>query len=346
MKALVLILLCLVQLTAANAWELTEDERQALCSSAICYSINRRGHLSSRIGDMDIGDFDKLEILAMRDRNGCPDLPYRYRLYNADYVRESVQYSPDERTWDSLPEMLMVDRGPMGEFKWPADVHDEQKAVEDGIVDIRENNGSIDVRVNEIVRIITNHNVMTGFHVSEDSVDPRHQWYEYANGLHLKCARTQTLRENIRSVFGKLRALLFGRVEQGRYVCAWALYQKEDSDQGWVCRGEDEIFPYIIKLRIWRVGDEMTRKNAVCVAQYSGEISVDSMGTLAAESEKGGDQLEGCLEQGQFGKFSRKLRVRFDGCEMAVSFGSRMTAEELQKREQEFKEDVRRRMGM
>ena len=344
MKVFGMTLFCLMQFAVACAWELSEDEKQALSSSVICYSIDRRGHLSSQIGDMDIGDFDRLEIMAMRDRNGCPDLPYRYRLYNDDNIRECVQYSPDGRTWESLPEMLMVDRSPMGGFKCSGDVRDEHRAVEDGIVDIRENNRSLDVRVNEIVKIITNHNVMTGFYVSEDSVDPRHQWYEYANGLHLKCARTQVLRVNSRSVLGKLCAQLFGQRDQGRYVCAWALYQKENSDQGWIHNGDDEVFPYLVKLRIWRANDAMTRKNAVCIAQFSGDVMQGSLGTLTVDSEKGGDRLGGYLEQGQFGPFSRKLCIAFDNCEMSVTFGSRMTVDELRKCEQEFKDVIRKKI--
>ena len=130
-----------------------------------------------------------------------------------------------------------------------------------------------------------------------------------------------------------------------QYRCAWAFYEKSDSDKGWITTEKGDVCPFLLKVRVLKDKGEMDRNAALCIARVSGEASTNSVEDLKIASERGGEAFCAMIKAGVLGEFSRRLYIRYDDAETYVSFGARLSSEALKRREQEFKSKYRVRLA-
>ncbi len=316
----------------AQGWELTEDEKNVLREGAICYSIDRPGRFERdpRVYD----EFDRLEILMLKDENGRPDNPCRLKMFSKNGVREWGVLSPKPRKWNTTAEKLLVDMNPLPDIKDGMKVRDEKMAVSDGILAVVEKDGIPEYSLVFFARKFSEYEEFPVAPIEEEiyGVGKRlfQQWSVMDDGLHWCRGRTKLM---------KYRSKITEFFARRKYVCAYASYASLQTKTGWIKTATDKELPFVVKARIWDVKDEMTRANALCIARVSGCIRLNGASEIKVECEKGDGELDVAVLDSPLHETAKNVCLRYKGAETSVLLQVDMSADELV----EFGDNLRKR---
>ena len=316
----------------AQGWELSEAEKSALSTGTLCYVIDRPGILDARMSGIASGYFERLEVLALKDADGRPNLPFRFKAFIGNQMRECAVFSPREHQWKTTVEKLLVDRNPLPDTKAGMKVGDEEEAVGDGILKVEECDGRSHFT---LFPLYTKEH--EGFcveqyeeHIPRVGLRMRQQWCEMDDGLRLKRGESRLMR---------CESKLADFFASKKYVCASAVYKSERTKSGWIETDDDKEFPFIVKVRIWNVKDEMTREKVLCVARITGCARMNGDEIAEVEYEKGNGELCADIVNSPLHATARSVRLRYKGASTQVFLGSDMSEKELM----EFGDNVRKR---
>jgi hypothetical protein len=327
---------------SAKCWDLSEEEKNSIRADTLCYSIGNSGYFELDMcrGCGYDGEFDRLEVIAMKDEKGSPVLPYRVKVFKGEGVREIALVPRESRAWKTSVERMFVSQDPMIGIGELGAARDEGNAVADGIAQVERTNG-----LRRITLLAPRYFVgLVAFNVEGEGCDVSiagagtrtiPQWHIFDDGLTIK---------HMNCVLMEPESKFIGFFSHKKYICSWALYQSEESKSGWEERASGKENRFVLNVRIWKASDELTRANALCIARAQGCLKIADEDVIKTEFEKGGDRLRVDLDKGPLGETSRIMRLRFEGLVTSVHFPPDDSIEILHKRVEDFKRDYRGRV--
>lgn len=324
----------------AQGWDFSVDEVAALRSGTLRYAIEKPGSLVLDMCSRSEGEFDRLEVIALKNEQGQPALPYRIRMFTGEVVRESAVVPHKNLTWNNPVEMFFLDQNPFPSIKSIGGSGDDGKAVSDGIARVEEENGRRKVT-------LLSSRFDDGFLVlnvprdgSRDAIPGLGvrivpQWPIFDDGLMLRQRHSELMRSD---------AKFFKFFPTKKYICSWAMYEVEEPNSGWVESSTGKEHPFVIRVRVWRSEDEPTRANALCIARVVGCAKINGNDVLKIDYEKGREDFTVKMLKGSLGESSRTLQMRYKNAESSVCISPDMSKEELMDLEGKFKDDCRKRI--
>ena len=312
----------------AQGWEFSKREKEALRVGTLRYVIERPGCYKLDECSGCEGEFDRLEVIALKDGNGRPGLPYRIKVFKGKEVRETAVVSRESLNWTNTVETLFVDQNPFPDMDSLGGVYDESKAIADGIARVLEKDGRRDV-------VILNCdgggrlNVQSWCeNIPGLGVRALPQWPMFDNGL---------MQRNMGCEFMRSSARFFKFLSDRKYICSWSMYEADEPKSGWIESPTGKEHP-------WKAGDEMTRANVLCMARVTGCAKVGGEDVVNVDCERGGEDLSVKLLGGLMGETSRTIRLSYNNAETSIYISPDMSIEELRSFEEKYKEDYRKRV--
>lgn len=319
----------------AQGWEFSEQETEVLRVGTLRYVIERPGCYKLDECSGCEGEFDRLEVIALKGGNGRPGLPYRIKVFKGKEVRETAVVSRESLNWTNTVETLFVDQNPFPCIDALGGVYDEGKAIADGIARVLEKDG----RRNVVILNCDGAGLLNVQSWCENfpgvGVRALPQWPMFDNGLMQRKMGCELMRSSAR---------FFKFLSDRKYICSWSMYKVDESKSGWIESPTGKEHPFILRVRIWKAGDEMTRANVLCMARVTGCAKVGGEDVVNVDCERGGEDISVKLLGGSMGETSRTIRLSYNNAETSIYISPDMTIEELRNFEEKYKADYRRRV--
>jgi len=334
------IVLC-TTMAVACGWEFSKDEEDAIRSGTLRYSIDKPGCLALDMCSGCEGEFDRLEVFALKDAKGQPVLPYRIRVFKDGGVSETSVIPNKDLSWTQPAVILFVDQNPFPSLADLGGAGDEGKAIFDGMVKVEEKDGRRNVTLVSLRPYDSFIELRAGAEGCQDRIQDVGirtvpQWPMFDDGLILRNRHTELMRSGAR---------FFKFLSPQKYICSWAMYEVDEPKSGWIGSSTVKEHPFVLRVRIWKAEEErLTRANALCIARVSGCVKLGGSDLVKIDCEKGEKEFSVKILAGALGESSRTLRLRYRNAESSEYISPDMSFEELMKQTEKFKEKCSKSM--